>query len=368
MKAHPKTTLLTQHQQQRFFEASLYTDSDLLPQEQQHIFRQTWLYVGDASCLSEPGTVLVCEVAGCSLLIVRNHDGSLNAFHNICPHRASLLCAEPGIHQLKRFVCPYHAWVYSLDGQLLGTPAQEQFPESFRLEDFPLKSVRCQQWEGFLFVCLNPHAPPLQQFLGNIPASISGYRTEATKLLVKKQYEVACNWKVYHDNTLCDYHVPFVHRNTLNVVQGPVRFYEHYFDKYVNLLYTPTTKHWREENPVLEHLGERCRYGFFTYGIFPNLHLLAMPNGVLAWIRIDSLTVNTCQVNLEIYGIPGFSPSETVLEKEFEAFMREDMEITEGVQQGYESGAYTPGVANGLEARIIHQQQLIHRFLWSGTE
>ena len=90
----------------------------------------------------------------------------------------------------------------------------------------------------------------------------------------------------------------------------------------------------------MAHLPERNRESFFTYGIFPNLHLLAFPNGVIAWIRIDPLTVDTCCVPLEIYGIPGFSPGVAELLTEFEAFMAEDMQITAGVQKGYASGAY----------------------------
>ena len=171
-----------------------------------------------------------------------------------------------------------------------------------------------------------------------------------------------CNWKNYHDNTLCDYHVPVVHRQTLNVIQGPVPLYEHYFEPFVNLLYTPTTQQWRAENQVLDHLQERARFGFFTYGIFPNLHLIALPNGVLSWLRIDPITVETCQVNVEIYGIPGMDTASELIE-EFEAFMHEDMTVTEMVQRGYASGAYTPGVANQLEDRILHQQRLIRQFL-----
>lgn len=355
-------TLLTQTQEPYFFDGSLYTDPKLLPLEIAAIFRKTWIYVGDAACLAKPGTVWTTEVAGCSVLIVHTPQGELKAFHNVCPHRASLLCPEAGISQVKQLVCPYHAWVYNLDGELIGTPAKERFPESFRLADFPLKSVRCEQWQGFIFVSFTSDVPPLQEFLGSAGKTLESHRTEATKLLGHRQYQVNCNWKNYHDNTLCDYHVPVVHRQTLNVIQGPVPLYEHYFEPFVNLLYTPTTQQWRAENQVLDHLQERARFGFFTYGIFPNLHLIALPNGVLSWLRIDPITVETCQVNVEIYGIPGMDTASELIE-EFEAFMHEDMTVTEMVQRGYASGAYTPGVANQLEDRILHQQRLIRQFL-----
>lgn len=351
---------------QHFFPAHFYTDPDLVPQETETIFRQTWLYVGDIEQLFKGNNVFVTEVANTSILLIKTEANLIRGYYNVCPHRASLLCPELGQHSLKQLVCPYHAWVYSLEGTLMGTPAQERFPEGFKREDYPLKSIRCEIWEGFLFISFNPNVPDLKTFLGSIPQTIQGYRLSETKQLVQQTDEVACNWKVYHDNTLCDYHVPVVHRNTLNKVQGAVRYYEHYFDTYVNLLYTPTTEQWRKNHPILDTIpSQKARNGFFTYGIFPNLHFLALPDGVLAWIRIDPLTVHSCQVHLEIYGIPNFSPPAEELSQEFAAFMKEDMAVTEMVQKGYESGGYEAGIANQLEHRILHQQALIREFLKS---
>lgn len=361
---HRSNFTLKQTSPEKFFPAKVYTDPELLSKEKQNIFKKSWLYVGDEAQLFQENNVFVANICDTSILLVKTSQNSIKAYYNVCPHRASLLCSELGQHSLKQFVCPYHAWVYNLDGQLIGTPAKDQFPETFSLEDYPLKTIRCDQWEGFIFICFDETAPPLMTFLDAIPKQIQGYRQPETKQLVQKQYEVACNWKVYHDNTLCDYHVPVVHRETLNKVQGPVRHYQHYFYDYVNLLYTPITQKWQDNHPLLDTIpSEEARYGFFTYGIFPNLHLLALPNGVLAWIRIDPLTVNTCQVVLEIYGIPNFSPSSEQLQEEFEAFMTEDMEVTELVQKGYESGAYEGGIANRLEDRILHQQRLIREAL-----
>jgi len=351
---------------QAFFPANLYTDPELLPLEKRNIFRKTWLYVGDIKQLFDVNNNLfVTEIADASILLIKKSQTMVQAYYNVCPHRAALLCPNLGKQSQKKLVCPYHAWVYDLEGHLMGTPAKDRFPEDFSFADYPLKSIRCEQWEGFIFICFDEAAPPLPEFLGEIPNTIQGYRQPETKQLVQQTYEVACNWKVYHDNTLCDYHVPIVHRETLNKIQGSVRYYEHYFDEYVNLLYTPITEPWRSEHPILETIpSQKARYGFFTYGIFPNLHFLALPDGVLAWIRIDPLQVDTCQVQLEIYGIPNVSPPAEQLSQGFTTFMKEDMAVTELVQKGYASGGYEPGIANQLEDRILHQQALIQRFLF----
>ena len=182
---------------------------------------------------------------------------------------------------------------------------------------------------------------------------------EETQLLLSKSSQVACNWKNYHDNTLCDYHVAIAHRQTLNVIQGPIQNYGHQFSFYTNLLHTPVTERWRAENQILLGLPEMAQGQLLTYGIFPNLHLIAAPNGLMAWIRIDPVTPETCEVVLEVYGIPGLSPSESQLEQDFGAFMAEDVALVEMVQRGYASGHYQPGPVNQLEARIVHQQRLI---------
>lgn len=328
--------------------------------EQQRIFRRTWLYVGDSERLSESGMVWATTVAGIRLLISRNLAGDLKAFHNVCPHRAAVLAPEVGVQPCKQLVCPYHAWVYDLAGNLVGVPSEDKFGDCFQRQNFSLYPVRLETWSGFIFVCLNDAAPSLQEFLGSIVENLGQHRTAHTRSLVRKQYQVACNWKNYHDNTLCDYHVAIAHRTTLNPVQGPLRQYRHQLEPYVNLLYTQTTAAWKAANKSLPHLTGPSRDGFFTYGIYPNLHLLGLPTGLLGWIGIDPLTVDRCRITLDLYGDPDYVPASEALLAEFEAFMQEDMALTESVQQGYASGTYRPGPVNGLECRIIHQQKLIY--------
>jgi phenylpropionate dioxygenase-like ring-hydroxylating dioxygenase large terminal subunit len=354
--------------QSYFFDAALYTHAELLPFEQQHIFRKTWLYLGHVNELMQSGNVRAIAIAETSVLLVQGQDEALRAFHNVCPHRAALFCTEPGAYQLKHLVCPYHAWTYSLEGDLVGVPQEGRFVSDFCRADYPLVQIRLEQWQGFVFICFADEAPPLQEFLGRIPAELNDHCTPDTKLLVQKQYWVQCNWKNYHDNTLCDYHVAIAHRTTLDPVQGPIQHYQHAFDPFVNLLYTPITQEWLSENNVLESLNERGRQGFYTFGIFPNLHLVALPDGSFAWLRIDPITVNTSRVSLEVYGVPEVSPSPETLLRDFEAFMIEDVALTEGVQKGYASGAYHSGPANQLEDRITHQQQIIRQFLQAGLQ
>ena len=348
-----------------FLDAKFYTTPELLPVELRYIFQRTWLYVGHSKNLANYNSVMTTEVAGCSILITRTQKGELKAFHNVCTHRASPLQSESGIKPLKCLVCPYHGWVYSLEGELLAAPGQKNFPD-FTLEDFPLKPIRIESWGPFMFICLDPSPPPLLEFLGEAVRRMATYPMQQMELLFAKDTLVNCNWKTFHDNGLCDYHVSIAHRKTLKDVQGSERFYQYSFDQYVNLLSTPITPSWQAESRIFEDLPEPLRSEFLTFGIFPNLHIFVLPDTTFFLERIDPLTTNTCRVHTEAYGIPGYSPPTDDLEPWYEALLEEDLVLTEGVQKGYASGAYIPGPINGLETRVIHQQQLIRRFLMAG--
>ncbi|MEM9806797.1 MAG: aromatic ring-hydroxylating dioxygenase subunit alpha [Cyanobacteria bacterium P01_D01_bin.56] len=342
--------------------ADHYTNPAWLPIEKTRIFQKTWLYIGDSAQLSV-GQVWVKQVVGQPVVITCVASGEFKAFYNVCPHRASLLCNQTGIHSQKHLVCPYHAWVYDLQGKLVGAPSQQKFSDTFNPADYALSPIRLEAWCGFLFICFADDAPALNTFLGSIPTHLGQHRRDKTRLLLTQQKVVRCNWKNFHDNTLCDYHVAIAHRQTLHKIQGPIKHYEHYLESYINCLRTPIVPRWQAENSVLSDLPELSQTSFLTYGIFPNLHLLGLPNGILAWLYIAPLTTSTCELRSEVYGIPDMSPSIETLKADFDAFTSEDIVLTESVQRGYASGVYSPGPVHQLETRIVHQQKLIVDFL-----
>lgn len=338
--------------------AEHYTDPIWFPLEQTHIFQSAWLYIGDARQL-KPGQVWTLKVAGRPIVVTCTAPDTYQAFYNVCPHRAAILCPHPGISKAKHLVCPYHAWVYNLDGDLIGTPSKERLPKDFDPQNYPLYRIRVESWSDFLFVCLSDKTPDLKTFLSPIPAQAANHRQESTQLLFSQSRPVQCNWKVFHDNTLCDYHVAIAHRTTLHKLQGPIKDYRHQFSAYTNLLYTPTLPSWRKQNPPLPNLSPFVQNNFLTYGIFPNLHLLALPDGLLSFLRIDPISTDRSNLRLEVYGTPKMAERKDEIQAEFNRFITEDEALTDSVQLGYASGTYTPGPVSQLEHRIVHQQQLI---------
>ncbi|MEN9215813.1 MAG: aromatic ring-hydroxylating dioxygenase subunit alpha [Gloeomargarita sp. HHBFW_bins_162] len=347
-------------ERQRFLlPADYYTNPQLIPLEQERIWRRSWLYLGSVQQVQTPGSVWATTCAGISILITRDAQGELHGFYNLCPHRAMELCPEMGVFSMKQLICPYHAWVYDLAGQLVAAARQKQFGADFACQDYPLYPIRVAVWQDLLFVSFDVNVMPLSAYLAPIPQTLGQYAVPGFQHLSQQKRSVACNWKVYHDNTLCDYHVAIAHPKTLNRLQGAVRNYHHRFGEYVNALVTPVPDDWFSQHPARPDLLPENQTHFYTFAVFPNLHLLALPNGTLICLRIDPVTVDKCQVVTDVYGVPEWVGDLEAVHRELNAFMQEDVVLAESVQRGYRSGVYQPGPVHRLEARIFHHQNLI---------
>lgn len=356
-----------------FLDPVFYTNPDLIELEQQNIFSKTWLYAGHTATLGEPGSVITAEVAGRSLLIMRSEEGDIAAFHNACSHRGSALRNSDQPTATKCLVCPYHGWTFNTKGELKGLPEKEHFASGVDFSKHSLKSVRLETWGPLMFVSLNQSAPPLSEFLGEAIALMAGFPMDSLTLLFSGDYELKCNWKTFHDNGLCDYHVNIAHQKTLKDIQGKIKDYEYVFGDYINALVTPTTASWRADNKLWDALDDPFRSRFVTFGIFPNLHVYALPDGTLYVERIDAISTHSCRMHGEVYGLPHHLKSVDTIKQWYDELFAEDKVLAEAVQKGYvsirresASASFTPGPINYLESRVIHQQQLIRRFLLSG--
>jgi phenylpropionate dioxygenase-like ring-hydroxylating dioxygenase large terminal subunit len=186
--------------------------------ERRAIFRRSWLNVGRAEQVPKAGGYFTKElaVAGTSLIIVRGRDGQIRAFHNLCRHRGNKLVWNdyPGEEvqgTCRQFTCKYHAWRYSIEGDLTFI---QQEPEFFDVDKsrFGLQPVRCEEWEGFIFVNLDPAAPPLADYLGDLAKGLEGYPFgEMTEVYTYKA-EVGSNWKLFIDAFAEFYHAPVLHQ------------------------------------------------------------------------------------------------------------------------------------------------------------
>ena len=186
-----------------------YHDAAIHEWERENFFRADWVIVGRANEAPDPGTYFVIELVGESIIVVRGRDEELRAFYNVCRHRGTAVVEEP-CGKAVRFQCPYHAWIYDLDGKLVRAKHTEEL-EEFSLAEYGLAPIRLETWQGFVFLNLNPHAEPLAGQLGDLVAHVGRFDFGTLRPARTIEYEVAANWKFIAENYSECYHCPGLH-------------------------------------------------------------------------------------------------------------------------------------------------------------
>ena len=198
-----------------------YTSAEFYRAEVKHMFMKVWNFLGRADRIQKAGDYFTIDYVGVGLIILRDRDGSIKAFANSCRHRGTrIIDAEmiDTIDNTRGLKCPYHSWVYGLDGSLKGAPGMEE-TVGFDKTQSGLIPVRIETWGGFLFVNFDNDAEPLLDYLGDMPQVLVSYKCEDLILTRIKVHEVECNWKTHIENAMEDYHVPTVHGSTLNLLK-----------------------------------------------------------------------------------------------------------------------------------------------------
>src|SRR6202030_785129 len=145
--------------------SSMYTDPAMFEAEMARIFERTWVWVAHASEIAEPGAFKMAMVGLQPVIVVRDRKGAVHVHVNRCRHRAATVC-EVAKGKTNSFVCPYHGWSYALDGSLRGVPYDTGYAGAIDKRDFPLKSLRVEEYAGLIFASFRPDIEPLTDFLG----------------------------------------------------------------------------------------------------------------------------------------------------------------------------------------------------------
>lgn len=338
--------------------AFAYTDEAILAAERASIFRRTWQPVGRAEDVRAPGTFLTGTIDGAPIVVTRDQNGELRGFYNVCRHRAGPVAIGSGAR--KSLTCKYHGWTYALDGQLMTTP------ELGDVKDFDerchgLRPVHVDTFGPIVFANLDPSPEPLASILGDIPEKTAPYRLGEMRLVAKRDYDIACNWKVYVDNFLEGYHLPTVH---------PSLFRELDYDAYrveTHRLYSA------QISPIRPARGnERRQYApqkegelsSLYYWVFPNWMLNIYPDNMSLNIVVP-LGVGRTLTVFEWYRHEGASKEEIERTIRFsDEIQIEDIEVCEAVQRGLASGAYDTGrFSAARENGVHHFQMLVHEHL-----
>ncbi len=181
-----------------------YIDAELYQEERRAIFARSWQFFGLSADLSRPGDYLAETLAGFPLVVVRDAQGKLHGFHNVCRHRGGPLVSEAKGRCDKDLVCRVHDWRFSFDGRLLAAPGID-IRSGMDVSGLGLYPIRVESWAGFLFVNLDKDAAPLADALGNLNRETWTLADRTARL--RHSHPIACNWKIYAENHLSGYRI-----------------------------------------------------------------------------------------------------------------------------------------------------------------
>lgn len=186
-----------------------YTSPQFMASEWEHMWRKVWLLLGREDEIPEPGDYQAEPVGPESILMVRQNDGSIRAFYNVCQHRGNrLISGDAG--GVDQFVCAYHGWKWGLDGELLWAQDEEDFAGGVcgRLQ---LAEIKCATFAGFIWVNMDPDCVSLEEYLGPVWSGWQDYPVAEMRRYQAMTVNMPCNWKVIQDNFNESYHLPAVH-------------------------------------------------------------------------------------------------------------------------------------------------------------
>jgi Phenylpropionate dioxygenase and related ring-hydroxylating dioxygenases, large terminal subunit len=330
-----------------------YADPEIFRQEQERIFLRQWLCAGRAERIPAPGDFFVRNIGTESVIIVRDSDGAVRAFHNICRHRGARLCAEEqGRFGTGNIRCPYHAWTYALDGRLLGASSMKGLP-GFDVSDYPLHPVAVTLWEGFIFLCLADEPEPFERTHAPLIGKFTPYDLPALRAARRIDYDVRANWKLLFENYSECYHCSPIHPALVKL--SPADSGEN------DLTHGPFLGGFMTVNPgseslsvsgracavpVSDRLPEEDRHRVYYYSVFPNMLLSLHPDYVMVhtfWPQSHERTLIECEwlFHADAAQHPGFNPDDGV--QFWDQVNREDWHVCELSQLGVASRAYTPG-------------------------
>ena len=193
--------------------AGFYASEAFLELEKEEIFRKEWVCLGRVDEVSKPGDYFTIELIDEPLVVVRGQDKKVRVLSNVCRHRSSVILEGAG--NAKHFVCPYHAWTYANDGQLLRAPYMDQV-KGFDVKSCRLPELASEIWRGFIYVNLDGKAKPLAPRLKGLESQVKNYHPEDMLVHTVQDDVWPTNWKCLAENFMEGYHLSTVHQTTLH--------------------------------------------------------------------------------------------------------------------------------------------------------
>ena len=349
--------------------AWVYNNADMTRLELQRILMPSWQIVCHVNAIPNSGDYVTLDIGPESVFAVRDRDGEIHAFHNVCRHRGARILDDQG-NCPGAITCPYHGWSYKHDGSLIGMPLKETFPNLDRATH-GLRPVRVEIALGFVFVALTGNPPSVTAMWGDLAKEFEPYHFDKMVPIAPFYFEMwEADWKVAMDNYLESYHVPLGH-------PGLNRMFTPDFEDQASrpgiargaswMRDTPSTR-WSERMyqdlaiKTATHLPEKLRGCWRFYSVLPNLGIDVFPDQ-MSFFQVLPRGPGKCVIRGGIYGLP-----DSRREMKLLRFLgnrinmqvnSEDRGLCSRVQRGLSSSSYQPGPLSNLEGWMLEFHNLL---------
>ncbi len=331
-----------------------YTSAAFFQQEQDTVFRNTWVFAAFVHQFDNIGDMIPIEVCGQPVVLVRGGDGKIRTFHNVCRHRGAKLVNETKSAR-KTFVCPNHSWSYSLQGKLLVRPhfygGDRHDINQVDCHRADLIAIRCETWHDWVFVNLSGEAGDFSQHLKPITDRLSDYEFSSLGFAQSLEFDIRANWKLAIENFIEPYHVFSCHP-WLNSFVGMAERVPPMFDHhllYCGYEFKQTDPARGEGLPYFPNLPEEKKKRGDWYVLFPNFAFEIFPDQVDVFIATP-LAPDHCRETIALYFIGEGADHDRYAEarnhviQNWHDLNKEDIGIIERMQAGRASDGFDGGV------------------------
>ncbi|HEY7840570.1 MAG TPA: SRPBCC family protein [Gammaproteobacteria bacterium] len=356
--------------------AWVYRNEEFFRLEKEHLFMPAWQIVCHTSDLPQPGSYVSFELMKERAFVIRDKDGTIRAFHNVCPHRAHSLVQNSQGRCGGRLTCPYHGWTFALDGRRVGVSA----PETFRPHDrnrFGLKELECDILFGFVFLRFRPGGRSVAEHFAPVRDEFAKYRTE--EMAPEDRWAAAdgsfweevvdVDWKNAVENYVEDYHFPTGHKGLSALMEadydrdplpgGMVRLSHRMREE---PLRNWSVQRYHKLLPKYAHLPAGMQRRWTYFGMFPNVYFDLFPEK-MDFMQMIPLTPGRMLLRGRCYARPDEGRETRAcrfLSDRINARVQdEDNRLTAEVQRGLSTGAYGRGILSDKEILVRHFQDWV---------
>ena len=348
-----------------------YRDQGVADLEHDRIWTKDWVCPGMANELVEPGDYMTFTIGDEPVFVTRTADDEIKTFSNICRHRMMILLEGHG--NSKRVVCPYHAWTYDLDGNLIGAGHMEK-SNGFDKKNHCLPEIRTEIWNGWIYVTLNPDAQPVSDALADLDPIVSAYGLAAYVPVVKEDHLWDTNWKLLTENYMEGYHLPVAHKATVGA-WFPVEktgFPSKVFENFTYQTFEKTgDATYGQAHPDNDRLHGIWRQTSVMPTVFPS-HMYVLAPDHCWYLSLRPKGPGQVQVRFGVSVPPEVDKALMGSEREawikdltsfFDHVNEEDRGVVEGIYAGSVARHAAPGPLSWLEREIHDFQKYLARRL-----